>query len=96
MLNAQFRLPIIDMHLHGGYKAGRFATEPDGTPLRRLCFPEPCLHSPALVKQADDILPLTLEAMKQNNVVLGVVSDQPPAVAEWKVTDPKASYWDIS
>ncbi len=29
------RAPIIDMHLHGGYKVGAFVTEPDGAPLRR-------------------------------------------------------------
>ena len=82
-------LPIIDMHLHGGHKAGRFATEPDGTtPLRRLCFPEPCFHAPARVEKASDILPLTLETMKEHNIVLGVVSDQPPQILEWDKTDP--------
>jgi len=83
------RRPIIDMHLHGGHKAGSFATEPDGTtPLRRLCFPEPCFHTSARVEKASDILPLTLEAMREHNIVLGVVSDQPPQVLEWEKTDP--------
>jgi len=83
------RPPIIDMHLHGGHKAGSFATEPDGTtPLRRLCFPEPCFRTSAWVEKASDILPLTLEAMKEHNIVLGVVSDQPPQILEWKKTDP--------
>ena len=84
---AQERLPIIDMHLHGGYKVGSFRTDPDGAPLRRLCFPEPCVHHAAQVQKAADILPLTLEAMKRHNVVLGVVSDQPPPVLAWKAAD---------
>ena len=81
------RAPIIDMHLHGGYKAGKFQTEPDGAPLRRLCFPEPCVHHAAQVQKAADILPLTLEAMNRHNVVLGVVSDQPPPALAWKAAD---------
>lgn len=90
------RLPIIDMHLHGGYKAGWFATEPDGTPLRRFCFPEPCFHAPAAIKKAEDILTLTLESMKKHNIVLGVVSDQPPVFAKWKAADPKRLIFGFS
>ncbi len=86
--SAEEKPPIIDMHLHAGYKAGWFKTERDGTPLRRFCFPEPCFHAPARVEKAADILPMTLEAMKQHNIVLGVVSDQPPHIFEWKTADP--------
>lgn len=81
-INAQVRPPIIDMHLHGS-----FWTEPDGTPLRRYCFPEPCVHAPARVEKASDLLPATLQAMKQHDIVLGVVSDRPPNVLEWKAAD---------
>lgn len=80
--------PIIYMHLHGGHEAGKFRTEPDGTPLRRFCFPEPCFHSPARVQKASDIRPMTLEAMKKHNIVLGVLSDQPPGIFEWRTADP--------
>lgn len=88
-LSAQ-EAPIIDVHLHGGQKGGWFATEADGTtPLRRPCHPEPCIHAPAVVQKAEDILPLTLEAMRKHNIVLGVLSDQPPKILEWESADPE-------
>ncbi len=65
-LSTTARPPIIDMHLHGGFEAGKFVTEPDGTPLPRPCFPERCSHSPARVQMESEILPLTLEAMRQH------------------------------
>lgn len=81
--------PIIDMHLHGGQKGGWFATEADGiTPLRRPCKPEPCFRASSAVEKAEDILPMTLEAMREHNIVLGVLSDQPPKIYEWETADP--------
>ncbi len=82
------RAPIIDMHLHGGYKVGAFGTEPDGAPMRRPCLPQPCVNHAAQVQKAEDILPMTLEAMKRHNIVLGIVSDQPPQILEWDKADP--------
>ncbi len=84
------RPPIIDMHLHA-YPTDRWrlGTEPDGTPRRRPCFPEPCIHAAPSVEQPADILRLTLDAMNQHNIVLGVLSYPPPQVLEWKAADPE-------
>lgn len=77
------RPPIIDMHLHAS-----FWNNGDDEPLSRFCFPEPCFHAPARVEKASDLLPSTVAAMKQHNIVLGVVSDQPARVLEWDAADP--------
>lgn len=76
------RLPIIDVHLHGGFKAGAFVVTEDGTPLARPCRPVPCDRPPARLSHAADIIPRTLEAMRAHNIVLGVVSDAPPMTTE--------------
>jgi len=39
-----------------------------------MCFPEPCEHPPAMAKNDQDILRLTLEAMENYNIVMGVLS----------------------
>lgn len=66
--------PIIDMHLHAKTDVGRE---------RRFCFPQPCEGAPTLAKSADDLKPMTLEAMARNNIVLGVVSETPEKVLPW-------------
>ncbi len=81
-------LPIIDMHLHGGYKGGYFAAEQDGTPFKRYCFPEPCFRTPAQVRNAADIMPMTLKELDKNNIVLGFLSDQPPVIDQWEKASP--------
>ena len=65
---------IIDMHLHAKTDVGRE---------RRFCFPQPCEGAPTLAKSADDLKPMTLEAMARNNIVLGVVSETPEKVLPW-------------
>lgn len=89
------RPPIIDMHLHGGYKAGRFVVSADGTPLKRPCRPVPCEQAPAQISSSTEIIPRTLEAMRKHNIVLGIVSDAPPVPREgrwvfddWAAVDP--------
>jgi len=92
---AQNSLPIIDMHLHGGYAIG-FRAGPDGTPARRPCSPAPCDPGPAEISSREEIIPKTLEYMRKHNVVLGVVSDQPPfpvdeewVFDDWSAQDPE-------
>jgi predicted TIM-barrel fold metal-dependent hydrolase len=69
-------VPIIDVHLHGGYN--RFVLDADGNPLRRPCRPVPCERAPAQIQSGEEILPRTLDIMKKHNIVLGIVSDAPP------------------
>ena len=71
-------LPIIDVHMHGGYRAGKFVLTEDGTPLPRPCRPVPCESLPAHLSKAKQIIPRTLEEMKKYNIVLGIVTDGPP------------------
>jgi predicted TIM-barrel fold metal-dependent hydrolase len=72
------RLPIIDMHLHGGMVSGAFRLSEDGKPRKRPCYPAPCDPGPAQILSGAEIIPRTLEAMRKYNIVLGVVSDHPP------------------
>lgn len=65
------KLPIIDVHMHSRTKADR--NEKAEIP-PRFCFPEPCERIPAAIKKDEDILRLTLEAMKKYNIVKGVIS----------------------
>ena len=89
------RPPIIDMHMHGGYRAGRFSLMPDGTPRRRPCGPAPCEGAPPRISSSAEIIPGTLAEMRRHNVVLGVVTDSPPVPKderwifdEWRAADP--------
>ena len=79
------RPPIIDMHLHA---RNVLWTESDGTPKSRLCFPEPCFHTPAIVQKGEDILISTLEQMDKYNIVLGVLSYPPDDVRAWQAKAP--------
>jgi len=63
--------PIIDMHLH---PMSNFLTTADGKPLPRICNPQPCQSPPAEANSSEDVLRLTLETMRQNNIVLGFLS----------------------
>lgn len=79
-------LPIIDMHVHCLNKIWL----DNGAPMPRLCFPEPCYHTPAMVKKDEDLLPLTIEAMDKYNIVKGVISWYGvESVAKWKKAAPE-------
>jgi uncharacterized protein len=84
-IDAQQRLPIIDMHLHA---PATLLRAPAGQPLPRFCSPEPCEHMPAAAKTADDVLRLTLEAMERHNIVLGFLSDALESVDKWVAAAP--------
>jgi len=71
-------LPIIDAHLHGGYTAGKFIITPEGQPLARPCRPVPCNRIPAELASAEEVIPRTIEEMRRNNIVLGLLTDSPP------------------
>lgn len=88
--------PIIDVHMHGGYKTGRFVVTADGTPLARPCKPTPCDRIPAQLSSPNEIIPRTLEEMNRHNIVLGVLSDAPPVPKDerwvfdnWSTADPR-------
>lgn len=87
------QLPIIDMHLHGGFRAGAFVVGADGTPLARPCRPAPCARTPAQITSRGEIVPRTLETMRRHNIVLGVLSDAPavPRGEEWVFDDWRAA-----
>jgi len=59
--------PIIDVHLHAKSSVSS---------KNRPCFPQPCLGETTLAKTADQLKPLTLAAMKRNNIVLGLISGE--------------------
>lgn len=76
-INAQERAkPIIDVHMHGGYRALNRLV--DGVPPPLPCKPRPCEGIPAQLKSMDQFIPRTLEEMKKYNIVLGIVMDSPP------------------
>lgn len=66
--------PIIDMHLHA---------EADLWAPRRLCFPEPCDSEPTTVSDVAELRTRTLELMRDNRIVLGVVSGFKEDVLPW-------------
>ena len=89
------KLPIIDVHMHGGYRAGKFVLTENGTPLPRPCRPVPCERIPAQLSKAEQVIPRTLEEMKKYNIVLGIVTDGPPYPKDnrwifdkWQKADP--------
>jgi len=82
------QLPIIDMHMHAFNKMIR---TPDGTPLPPVHYPDKTIiKGTALVKHDEDILRLTLEAMKKYNIVLAVVSSKLTDVYKWKDAAPQS------
>ena len=67
--------PIIDMHLHA-----RGEVQAD----RRFCFPDPCEGAPTIAKDVAEMKAMLREAMDDNNIVLGVISDEnPDVVLDW-------------
>jgi len=82
------RLPIIDMHMHAFNKMIR---TPDGTPLPVVHYPDKSIiKGTALVTRDEDILKLTLEAMKKYNIVLAVASSKLTDVYNWKDAAPQS------
>lgn len=80
--------PIIDMHMHAFNKMIRM---PDGTPRPVVHYPDKSIiKGTALVKHDEDILRLTLEAMKKYNIVLAVVSYKLTDVYKWKDAAPQS------
>lgn len=71
--------PIIDMHQHADVKI--FAE-------KQYCFPQPCEGAPTKARSAADLKPMTLDAMKRNNIVLAVISEMPDNVLEWAASEP--------
>ena len=69
----QAQEPIIDMHMH----ANSLTLDSSGVPLSRPCNPMPCTGPHAQAKTDEDVLLLTLAAMKRHNIVLGFLSQWP-------------------
>ncbi len=80
LVHSQDRLPIIDMHMHARTSMLR---DDNGNPMPRECQPRPCEGLPALAREDDDVLRLTLEAMDEYNIVLGFLGDRPARVRHW-------------
>ncbi len=80
------KLPIIDMHIHS---INSLWKNEQGYIQPRLCFPEPCEKIPAKVKNDEDILNFTLEAMQKFHIVQGVISWYGlENVSKWKSASP--------
>lgn len=80
--------PIIDVHMHARTSAVRTS---DGAPAPPPCLPAGCARLGTIVRSDDDVMALALEAMKRNNIVLGVVSDGSlERVYEWAAARPGA------
>ncbi|MCB9352779.1 MAG: amidohydrolase [Lewinellaceae bacterium] len=79
--------PIIDMHQHARFKVW---LQDNGEPWPRLCFPKPCESLPAMAKEGEDILRITLEMMEKHNIVKAVVSDENmEEVWRWQASAPE-------
>ncbi len=68
--------PIIDVHMHGGY--GALSRLENGSIPPRPCKPRPCEGIPAQLSSMEQFISRTLEEMKKYNIVLGIVTDNPP------------------
>lgn len=67
--------PIIDMHLH----ANEVRTQEDGSPRPRMAMPGPDVPEPDLTPTTnEEALDLTLGAMDEHNIVLGMLSSADP------------------
>ena len=84
-LDAQTKLPIIDMHMH----ARTAPALSDGKPAPRPCMPEPCAGAGRVAAVPGDLLRLTLEAMERHNIVLGFLSDALDSVFKWVDATPR-------
>ena len=67
-----YKGPIIDMHMHATNVQIDAEGNPLPVPLR--AYPGPSEGGPSSSRTEEDVLRLTLEAMQQNNIVLGFLS----------------------
>ncbi len=80
--------PIIDMHLH--------APETIWSDTM-VCTPQPCTGSKTQISNISELLPRTVEEMRKNNVVLGVVSDgNLDEIYRWKEYAPDMFFTGIA
>lgn len=86
-----YRPPIIDMHLHA---SKTIWSETLG------CTPRPCSGPKTQIGDISELLPRTVDEMRKNNVVLGVVSwDDLDEIYRWKAYAPELfltgiQFWD--
>ena len=66
--------PIIDTHQHA---------DSELRATYRICLPRPCDAAATVAKTAAELKPMTLEAMRRNNIVLAVVMDNVANVQAW-------------
>ncbi len=76
--------PIIDMHLH----ALSIWQGPDGKPPPADCYGDPCEPIRTAARTDDDLIQMTVAAMDQHNVVLGLLSGDIELVSKWKTVAP--------
>lgn len=65
--------PIVDVHLHAE----------SSLPPQRFCFPQPCRGLPTALSDPADLLPATIAAMDELNIVAGVVSGDRLLMRAW-------------
>ncbi len=76
--------PIIDMHLH----ALSIWQGHDGKPPPADCYGDPCEPIRTAARTDDDLIQMTVAAMDQHNVVLGLLSGDIELVSKWKTVAP--------
>lgn len=85
------KLPIIDIHLHAQDAIWSKTM---------VCSPQPCTGARTQIRKLSELLPRTVEEMKKNNVVLGVVTwDDLGKIYKWDAYDPElfltgVAVWD--
>ncbi len=83
---AQDKPPIIDMHLH---VLGPLPRTDSGQIAPRPCLPHSwCEGVPTVAKKEEDVLTMTVEAMRRHNIVLGFLSGRADRVYEWVEAEP--------
>jgi len=76
----QAKLPIIDIHLHAQDAIWSSTM---------VCSPQPCTGPETKIKRISELLPMTVSEMKNNNVVLGVVTwDNLKKIKKWDAYAP--------
>jgi len=76
----QAKLPIIDIHLHAQDAVWSKTM---------VCSPQPCTGPETKIRKISELLPMTVSEMKNNNVVLGIVTwDNLKKVRKWDAYAP--------
>jgi len=74
------------MHLHA---LGPLPRTDSGEIAPRLCLPHSwCEGAPTVAQKDEDVMTMTLEAMRRHNIVLGFLSGPTDGVYEWVEADP--------